>query len=127
MRNDVQLVFATAPPLLPFASQIHLLAVTGDERLPTLPDVPTFKESGFPGMDVNYWIGVIAPRGADKKIIEKLNTEINAVLKMPEVSTRITKIGAELIGGTPEHFGDFLKSQTERWSTFIPTILPKKK
>jgi len=127
MRNDVQLVFATAPPLLPFASRIHLLAVTGDERLPILPDVPTFKESGYPGMDVNYWIGVIAPRGTDKKIVEKLNTEINAVLKMPEVSTRITKIGAELIGGTPEQFDEFLKSQTERWSKFIPTILPKKK
>jgi tripartite-type tricarboxylate transporter receptor subunit TctC len=127
LQNDVQLVFATAPPLLPFESRIHLLAVTGDERLPILPDVPTFKESGYPGMDVNYWIGVVAPRGTDKKIVAKLNNEINAVLKMPEVSARISKIGAELIGGTPEYFGGFLKSQTERWSKFIPTILPKKK
>ena len=127
MRNDVQLVFATAPPLLAFASRIHLLAVTGDERLPVFPDVPTFRESGYPGMDVNYWIGVIAPRGTDKKIIEKLNTEINAVLKMQEVEARISKIGAELIGGTPQHFGEFLQTQTERWSKFLPTVLPKKK
>ena len=127
LRNDVQLVFATAPPLLPFKDRIHLLAVTGDERLSILPNVPTFKESGYPGMDVNYWIGVLAPRGTDKKIVEKLNTEINAVLKMPEVEARISKIGAELIGGTPQHFADYLKSQTERWSKFIPTILPRKK
>jgi tripartite-type tricarboxylate transporter receptor subunit TctC len=126
IRNDVQLVFATAPPLLPFLDRLHLLAVTGDERLPILPDVPTFKESGFPGMDVNYWIGLLAPRGTDKKIIEKLNTEFNAVLKMPDVQERITKIGAEIIGGTPQYFGDYLKSQTDRWSKFIPTVLPKK-
>lgn len=126
MRDDVQLVFATAPPLLSFRDRVHLLAVTGDERLPILPDVPTFKEAGYPGMDVNYWIGVLTPHGTDKKIIDKLNAEINAVLKMPEVQERISKIGAELIGGTPQHFGDYLQSQTERWSKFLLTVLPKK-
>ncbi len=127
MRNDVQLVFATAPPLLPFKNEVHLIAVTGDQRLPVLPDVPTFKESGYPAMDVNYWIGVVAPRGTDKKIIEQLNTELNAVLKMPDVSERISKIGAELIGGTAQHFGDFLKTQTDRWSKFLPTVMSKRK
>ena len=121
-----QMMFATVPPVLPFKDKMHILAVSNDTRLPMMPDVPTFKESGLPGVQVALWEGLFVPAGTDKKIIQKLNSEINAVLQMPEVRERIEKIGGEVKGGTPEQLGAFAKGEIEKWSRIIPASLRAK-
>lgn len=123
MSGVAQMVFATAPPLLPFKDKVHILAVSHDKRLPILPDVPTFAESGLPGVKVALWEGVFVPRGTDKKIIQKLNAEFNAVLQIPEVRERIAKLGGDVVGGTPEQLASFLKSEVDKWQKVVPANL----
>lgn len=121
--SNVQMFFATVPPVLPFADRVNILAISHDKRLAIMPDVPTFAESGLPGVKVALWEGVFVPRGTDKKIIARLNAEINAVLKMPEVRERIAKLGGDVVGGTPEELGAFAKAEVEKWSKIIPASI----
>lgn len=123
MSGVAQMGFATAPPLLPFADKVHILAVSHDKRLSMLPEVPTFAESGLPGVKVALWEGVFVPRGTDKKIIQKLNAEFNAVLQIPEVRERIAKLGGDVVGGTPEQLASFLKAEVAKWQTVVPASL----
>src|SRR5664279_451057 len=64
--GNVQMFFATVPPVLPFADKVHILAISHSKRLPMMPDVPTFAESGLPGVKIALWEGVFVPRGTDK-------------------------------------------------------------
>jgi tripartite-type tricarboxylate transporter receptor subunit TctC len=123
LRGDAQMLFATAPPLLPFADKMRILAISHDKRLPIMPNVPTFAELGQPGVQIELWEGVFAPRGTDKKIIAKLNADINAVLQMPEVSQRIAKLGGDVVGGTPERLGQFAKAEVAKWLRVLPASL----
>lgn len=121
--GNVQMFFATVPPVLPFAEKVHILAISNPKRLAIMPDVPTFAESGLPGVKIALWEGVFVPRGTDKKVIERLNKEINAVLKMPEVSERIAKLGGEVVGGTPDELRAFLKAEVDKWMKVVPENL----
>jgi tripartite-type tricarboxylate transporter receptor subunit TctC len=121
--NNVQMFFSTVPPVLPFADKVNILAISHDKRLPALPDVPTFKEAGLPGVKIALWQGLFVPKGTDKKIIAKLNAEVNAVLKMPDVRERIEKLGADLVGGTPQDLAVFLKSEVDTWTKVIPASM----
>jgi tripartite-type tricarboxylate transporter receptor subunit TctC len=123
LSSNVQMFFATIPPVLPFADKVHILAISNDKRLPILPDVPTFAESGLPGVKVALWEGVFVPRGTDKKVIQKLNAQFNAVLQIPEVKERIAKLGGSVVGGTPEEFAAFFKSEVDKWSRVVPASL----
>ncbi len=123
MSGVAQMGFATAPPLLPFKDKVHILAVSHTKRLSMLPDVPTFAESGLPGVKVALWEGVFVPRGTDKKIIQRLNTEFNAVLQIPEIRERIAKVGGDVVGGTPEELASFLKSEVDKWQKVVPANL----
>lgn len=121
--GNVQMFFSTVPPVLPFADKVNILAISHDKRLPVLPNVPTFKEQGLPGVKIALWQGLFVPKGTDKKIIARLNAEVNAVLKMPDVRERIEKLGADLVGGTPEHLAVFLKSEVDTWTKVIPASM----
>lgn len=121
--GNVQMFFSTVPPVLPFAEKVNIVAISHDKRLAILPDVPTFAESGLPGVKIALWQGVFVPRGTDKKIIQKLNAEINAVLKMPDVRERVAKLGGDLVGGTPQELGAFLKTEVDKWQKVIPANL----
>jgi len=123
MSGVAQMIFTTAPPLLPFKDKVHVLAVSSEKRLPALPDVPTFAESGLPGVKVALWEGVFVPRGTDEKIVQKLNAEFNAVLQIPEVKERIAKLGGEVVGGTPEQLASFLKEEVAKWQRVVPASL----
>jgi tripartite-type tricarboxylate transporter receptor subunit TctC len=118
--NNVQMFFSTVPPVLPFADKVNILAISHDKRLPALPDVPTFKEAGLPGVKIALWQGLFVPKGTDKKIIQKLNTEVNAVLQMRDVRERIAKLGGDLVGGTPQYLAVFLKNEVDTWTKVIP-------
>lgn len=123
LAGQAQMMFATVPPVLPFVDKLHILAVSNDKRLPMMPNVPTFAESGLPGVKVALWEGVFVPRGTDKKIIQKLNTEINAVLQIPEVKEHIAKVGGDVVGGTSEQLASFLKSEVAKWQRVVPASL----
>ena len=83
---------------------LRVIAVTTEKRLPDLPDVPTIAELGYPGYEISSWQGVFAPAGTPKEIVGRLNGEIVAMLKTPEVQARITREGAIPIGSSPEQW-----------------------
>lgn len=120
LSGNVEMFFTTVPPLLPVADKVRVLAISHDKRLPVLPDVPTFAESGLPGVQVQLWEGVFLPRGTDKRIIARLNTEINAVLTMPDVRERIAALGGDVVGGPPERLGTFLQAEVDKWMKVLP-------
>src|SRR5207344_2575296 len=103
MGGHVKIYFALVPAVLQHikTGALRAIAVTTEERLPYLPDVPTIAELGFPGYEISSWQGVFAPAGTPKDIIDKLNGEIVAMLKTPEVQARITREGALPIGSSP--------------------------
>ncbi|HET7731751.1 MAG TPA: tripartite tricarboxylate transporter substrate-binding protein, partial [Usitatibacter sp.] len=96
-----------------------VLAVTGDKRSAALPDVPTIAESGLPGYRAATWFGVLAPAGTPKEIVAKLNGEFAKALAAPELVEHLRLEGADVVGGTPEQFGEFLKSEVERWGPVV--------
>jgi tripartite-type tricarboxylate transporter receptor subunit TctC len=98
------------------AGTLRALAVTTEQRLPDLPDVPTVAELGYPGYEISSWQGVFAPAGTPKDIVDKLNGEIVAMLKTPEVQARIRHEGAIPVGSSPEEFSARFKNEVEKWA-----------
>ena len=94
--------------------KVKPLAVTAKNRLASLPDVPTVAET-LPGFEAVSWGGVMAPAGTPKEIINKLNAEINRILKMPDVAEKLEALGAIIVGSTPEEFAAYLKAEIDKW------------
>jgi tripartite-type tricarboxylate transporter receptor subunit TctC len=95
---------------------LRVLAVTTENRLPDLPDVPTVAELGYPGYEISSWQGVFAPAGTPKSIIDRLNGEIVAMLRTPEVQARIKHEGAVPIGSSPEQWSERFRGQVAKWA-----------
>ncbi len=106
---------------LPFiaAGKLRALAVASKKRNPALPDVPTFDEVGLNGVYASSWYGLMAPAGTPRPIIDKLNAEANKVLQSPELKRRMAEFGAEIGGGTPEEFGQFIVSEIKRYESIV--------
>jgi len=121
LAGHVPMMFEMGYAALPSikAGKIRALAVTSAKRLSVLPEVPTMKEAGVPGFESYNWQGVIAPAGTPREIVERLNREINAILAQPAVRNLITSTGSEVGGGTPEAFGTFIRSETEKWAKVV--------
>jgi tripartite-type tricarboxylate transporter receptor subunit TctC len=98
------------------AGALRALAVTTEKRLPDLPDVPTIAELGYPGYEISSWQGVFAPAGTPKEIVGRLNREIVAMLKTPEVEARIVREGALPVGSSAEEFATRFKSEVAKWA-----------
>ncbi len=99
------------------SGQLKALAVTGKERFPALPKVPTAVESGLvPGYDVTTWYGMFGPKGIPAPIVAKLNAVLNDALKDPEVSKKLERAGVVVKSSTPAEFGAFLTEQYQRFS-----------
>jgi tripartite-type tricarboxylate transporter receptor subunit TctC len=116
--GQVPMMFIASPPAVGFisAGKLRGLGVSSAKRLAILPAIPTIAESGYPGFEVNNWYSVMAPADTPLAIIARLNTEINAILATPEVKERIVALGAEPTGGTPEQFGQQLRSEMAGWA-----------
>ncbi len=99
--------------------QIRAPAVTGAKRSTSLPAVPTFTELGIPGMEFSNWFGVFAPAGTPPDIVQRLNRELNAVMRSPEVLERLERAGADAAGGTPEQFARVYRDEFESWKAVI--------
>jgi tripartite-type tricarboxylate transporter receptor subunit TctC len=98
---------------------VRALAVSTKKRAAGMPDVPTADEQGLKGYDANTNGGILAPAGTPKAIIAKLNAEINAVLKMPDVRAKLEGAGIEIQGGSPEDYAALIKSDLVKWSKVI--------
>jgi tripartite-type tricarboxylate transporter receptor subunit TctC len=107
---------ASAPQVQ--SGKLRALAVTGRQRVAEFSDVPTFRESGVDlgGLEDGAWFGIVAPTGTPAAVIEKLNGAVNQVLMDPKTRSGFeTKAFATVVGGTPEEFGSFLRTQQEFW------------
>jgi tripartite-type tricarboxylate transporter receptor subunit TctC len=124
IQGETQMLFAVMQPLKPQieAGKLRAIAVTTAKRFPLLPDLPAIAESGYPSVQSDAWNGIVVPAGTPRPIIDKLNAEINAVLKMPDVVQKMQAQGFDLVGGTPEAFGALLKSEVERWAPVIKKV-----
>jgi tripartite-type tricarboxylate transporter receptor subunit TctC len=99
--------------------KLRALAFTASKRVPGAPDVPTLAESGYPGLEVASWYGILAPAGTPQDIVRKLNADINRILQAPDVRERLTTLGTEPTGGTPEQFAETIKTDTARWAKVV--------
>jgi tripartite-type tricarboxylate transporter receptor subunit TctC len=91
------------------------IAVTTASRSSAMPELPTIAESGLPGYDASTWGGILAPAGTSKDIVLKINSSINAALKMEDVRKRLMGAGIEIQGGTPEQFAYVIRTEVEKW------------
>lgn len=95
------------------------IAVAADERAPTLPHVPTFKELGYEDLSLSTWHGVWAPKGTPKEIVIKLSTELQKVAKQPDVAEKIAGLGGTVVANTSEQFDAFARSEQQKWDGLI--------
>lgn len=96
------------------SGKLRAIAVTGTKRLDTMPDLPTVAET-LPGYEAVSWGGVMVPAGTPPEIIKRLNTEINRILKMPDVAAKLQGLGAIIVGSTPEEFDKYVKDEIAKW------------
>jgi len=101
------------------SGRLRALAVTGSQRSPQLPEVPTLAESGFADYSAYVWLGLLAPKGTPAAIIDVLNREVLAVLAMPEVKNYMANASIDAIGSTPAEFGTFFRAERDTWARVI--------
>ena len=116
--GQVALIFATAPAVAAHVKtgRLRLLATCGEKRAIAYPDTPTMIESGFPKVVVTGWWGLVAPAGTPQDIVQKVQRETVRHVLSPELRERLSALGAEPAGTTPEQFAAFLKSEMEKWA-----------
>jgi len=95
------------------------LAVADTKRSPALPSVPTFRELGYEDVDFTFWIGVWATAGTPRAVVDRLNAELNAALKAPEVAEQLNKLGFEPVGGTAQKFDDLIRRELPLYANII--------
>jgi tripartite-type tricarboxylate transporter receptor subunit TctC len=121
LAGHVQMYFETSPLILPHAQagKLRVLAIAGSRRLNQLPEVPTTRESGFPGLLGGFWSGLVAPAGTPSDIVETINAAVNEAMRSQNVQTAMETLGANQQLGTPADFGQFISAETARWTEII--------
>ncbi len=121
--GQLQAMFDSLPAVLPHArsGKARVLAVSTAQRVPQLPDVPTVAESGFPGFDALGWLGIVAPKGVDPAIRERLNADLKAVLANEAVRTQLTGLGMIVLASSTDEFAKFIDAELTKWGQVIKT------
>jgi tripartite-type tricarboxylate transporter receptor subunit TctC len=119
--GQVQSYMSSVPTALSHikAGKLRPLAVTSMKRAATLPDVPTIAESGYKGFDANTWFGLVAPKGTPPAIVEKINAEVNKVLKSADVREKFAAEGGGALGGSSQEFAAVLKADHAKWGKVV--------
>ena len=107
------------------AGRLRALSITGPRRSPALPGVPTAGESGLPGFEVDFWIGLFAPADTPRPVIARLNAEINKIITADEMKEHFAVIGVDPVPGTPEQFGAILARDTALWAKAVKSAALK--
>ena len=103
------------------AGRMKAFAVTAKTRHPQLPNVPTTAEAGYPDLVVTSWQAVAAPANTPRDVLAKLHDATVRALRSPDIRERMTQIGFDVVAGTPEEFGAFMKAEVERWTKVVNT------
>jgi tripartite-type tricarboxylate transporter receptor subunit TctC len=119
--GDTPIAFAGLSAAVPQIKdgKLRALAVMSKKRSPALPDLPTIGEAGYPELDGDAWIGVLAPTGTPKDIITQLHREIVDIIALPEIQQRLLAIGLDPVGSTPEEFTTQMEIEMEKWAKVI--------
>jgi tripartite-type tricarboxylate transporter receptor subunit TctC len=119
--GHIPMMFDNIPAVLPQVQGkfINAIAVAGAQRASALPDVPTVAESGVPGFEASAWFGLVAPANTPAAVLAKLEGDVDAILKMPDVQKRFSELGAEPGTLSGEAFGKFLAEETAKWTRII--------
>ena len=121
LAGQVPIGFAPIPSFLPhiMSGKLRGLAVTGLQRSPSLPSLPTVNEAGLPGFEMSPWFGVLAPAGTSAEIIARLNGELVRILRSPDVAAQFSAQGVEPAYSTPEEFLALIKADLGKWGKVI--------
>ena len=119
--GQVMMMFDNVPSALPHikSGKLRALATTGAKRDATLPDLPTIAEAGVPGYESGVWFGLLVPAGTPRDIVAKLNAEAVKGTKSPEFVKRMTDLGYNIIGSTPEQMTEMLKTEVNTWGPIV--------
>ena len=119
--GQVSLTFGTSLSVVPHvrSGRLRALAITGAQRSPALPELPTVAESGIPGYEASLWYGFVGPAGLPPEIVHRLNSEIVSVLRLADVRERLASQGVDARSSTPEEFARLLASDLERWANVV--------
>ena len=117
----VAMNFDTMPPVMEHIKGTRLkgLAISTSRRLPQLPDVPTFDEEGIKNFEVLNWYEVMGPGTMPRELIGKLNTDINRVMREPEIKARLEQVGTQMRETTPEEFAAFMRTELAKYGKLI--------
>ena len=123
MANKIQFAFSSIAGALPFTAdnRVNAIATTGSTRSPVYPNQPTVDEAGLKGFEVDLWLGIFAPKGIPADAQTKLNSELQKILKKPELIAALAKVGVEPKGTTGEDGEKFLTSEYDKWKNVIAT------
>jgi tripartite-type tricarboxylate transporter receptor subunit TctC len=124
--GQVEMTFIGAPVALPHvrSGRLRLLAVTTEQRMGTLPDVPTVAASGYPGYDVNASYSVLAPAATPRPIVNRLSAELAKIVQAPDIRERFAALGIQPVGSTPEALGSFMQKELSKWAKLAKTLGP---
>jgi len=119
--GQVDATFTGAPAVLPHvrSGRLRALAVGSAQRLPSLPEVPTVAESGYPGFEADQWYGIVAPAGTPAAVVVRLNAEINKALALPDVARQLALEGAVPMPTTAKAFGELIAREIPRWAEVV--------
>ena len=121
MAGQVQSYMSSVPTVLPHikSGRLRPLAVTSTKRVALLPDVPTMSEAGYKGFEANTWFGLVAPAGTPPAVIDRINAEVNRLLKAPDMRDKFAAEGGGALGGTPQQFAAVLKADYAKWGKVV--------
>jgi tripartite-type tricarboxylate transporter receptor subunit TctC len=119
--GQVDSAFSSVPSVLQMiqTEKVRALAISSGRRNAAAPEIPTIAESGFPGFDVNPWWGILAPAGTDMAIVRKINSDVEAVLRSPEMIAFLATQGAEPLVTSPEKFLEMLQADIAKWAKVV--------
>ena len=117
----VTMMFDNMPSSLPLVREgkLRALGVTSLTRSPAAPDIPTIAESGLPGFEAVSWFAMFAPAGTPKPVVDKIQAEISRILKTPELAKKLTDIGLEPVGSTPEELAAYQREEIVTWAKVV--------
>jgi tripartite-type tricarboxylate transporter receptor subunit TctC len=101
------------------SGRLRALSVNGTKRSPALPDVPTASDSGLPGFEVDFWIGILGPAGMQPAVVNRINAEVNRIIVMDDIKDRLLALGTDPVGGTPQSFADLIRKDVARWAKAV--------
>jgi tripartite-type tricarboxylate transporter receptor subunit TctC len=124
LSNQVEVLFGSMPALLQHAksNKLRALAVGSSSRSPALPEIPTVAELGYPGFEAALWLGILAPAGTPKPIIDKLNKELVAIVATPDFKAAMDRNGADAMSNTPEQFATLIKSEVGKYGAITKRL-----